>query len=222
MIDKVYKEVEKLLASDNSGHGMNHINRVVKLASVFADSEGANKDIVALIALLHDVDDYKLFGETNLSNAKEIMIKCNIDDNTKEIILKAISTIGYSKRISGITPESIEAKVVSDADMCDALGASGILRTYAYSKAHNRPFFDENTFPNLNLTVDDYKNGSASGVNHIFEKILRLPKMMLTKSGKNVSLYREKIVIEFLFNLFEEENTLEWKTYLIDYIKDNN
>ena len=46
--------------------------------------------------------------------------------------------------------------------------------------------------------------------------------MMLTKSGKNVSLYREKIVIEFLFNLFEEENTLEWKTYLIDYIKDNN
>lgn len=46
MIDKVYKEVEKLLASDNSGHGMEHINRVVKLACIFADSEGANKDII--------------------------------------------------------------------------------------------------------------------------------------------------------------------------------
>ena len=44
MIDKVYKEVEKLLASDNSG--MDHINRVVKLACIFADSEGANKDII--------------------------------------------------------------------------------------------------------------------------------------------------------------------------------
>ena len=46
VIDKVYKEVEKLLASDNSGHGMEHINRVVKLACIFADSEGANKDII--------------------------------------------------------------------------------------------------------------------------------------------------------------------------------
>lgn len=222
MIDKVYKEVEKLLASDNSGHGMNHINRVVKLACVFADNESANKDIVTLIALLHDVDDYKLFGETNLANAKEIMIKCNIDDNTKEIILKAISTIGYSKRISGITPESIEAKVVSDADMCDALGATGILRTYAYSKEHNRPFFDKDTFPNLNLTVDDYKKGSASGVNHIFEKILRLPKMMLTKSGRKEAIKRQKIVVDFLFNLFEEEDALKWRTFLINYIRDNN
>lgn len=220
MIDKVYKEVEKLLASDNSG--MDHINRVVKLACIFADNESANKDIVTLIALLHDVDDYKLFGETNLANAKEIMIKCNIDDNTKEIILKAISTIGYSKRISGITSESIEAKVVSDADMCDALGTLGILRTYAYSKEHNRPFFDKDTFPNLNITVDDYKKGSASGVNHIFEKILRLPKMMLTKSGRKEAIKRQKIVVDFLFNLFEEEDALKWRTFLINYIRDNN
>ena len=150
------------------------------------------------------------------------MIKCNIDDNTKEIILKAISTIGYSKRISGITSESIEAKVVSDADMCDALGTLGILRTYAYSKEHNRPFFDKDTFPNLNLTVDDYKKGSASGVNHIFEKILRLPKMMLTKSGRKEAIKRQKIVVDFLFNLFEEEDALKWRTFLINYIRDNN
>lgn len=219
MLDKVYKEVEKLLANDNSGHGMDHINRVVKLAVDFADAENAKKDIVTLMALLHDVDDYKLFGESNLANAKVIMNKCNIDNDTKEKVLDALSTIGYSKRLDGITPKSIEAKVVSDADMCDVLGATGILRIYAYNKEHNRPFFDKNIFPNLNLTSANYKNGSTSGVNHIFEKILRLPKLMLTKSGKNEAIYREKIVIDFLFNLFEEENALEWRTYLINYIK---
>ena len=106
--------------------------------------------------------------------------------------------------------------------MCDALGASGILRTYAYCNAHNRPFFDKDTFPNLNLTVDDYKKGSASGVNHIFEKILRLPKMMLTKSGRKEAIKRQKIVVDFLFNLFEEEDALKWRTFLINYIRDNN
>ena len=219
MIDKVYKEVEKLLASDNSGHGMNHINRVVKLASVFADSEGANKDIVTLIALLHDVDDYKLFGETNLANAKEIMIKCNIDDNTKEIILKAISTIGYSKRISGITPESIEAKVVSDADMCDCMGITGILRIYKYTLKYNKPFFDKNIFPQ-DVNPDVYGNKCAdTSVCHIFDKVLNLKDLMLTCEGRKEALLRYDIVIMFLYNLFREEDAPDWNNYLTNYIK---
>lgn len=50
----------------------------------FAQKETANTDVVALIALLHDVDDYKLFGEENaenLTNAKSIMNKANVPNN---------------------------------------------------------------------------------------------------------------------------------------------
>ena len=60
MIEKIRKQVCKLLDKDNSGHGMDHINRVLNLALKFAEKENANKKIVSLIALLHDVDDYKL------------------------------------------------------------------------------------------------------------------------------------------------------------------
>lgn len=82
MIEEVKKEVYELLNKDNSGHGMDHINRVLELSLKFAEKENANKDVVALIALLHDVDDYKLFGvETaeNLTNAKRIMSNANVD-----------------------------------------------------------------------------------------------------------------------------------------------
>ncbi len=62
MIEDVREKVNGLLNKDNSGHGMDHINRVLDLSLKFAEKEDGNKIIVSLIALLHDVDDYKLFG----------------------------------------------------------------------------------------------------------------------------------------------------------------
>lgn len=60
--------VEELLNNDNSGHGMDHINRVLALALKFAEKESANETIVSLVALLHAVDDYGLFGSENVKN----------------------------------------------------------------------------------------------------------------------------------------------------------
>ena len=52
MIEKVKEKVYKLLNKDNSGHGMDHINRVLNLALKFAKEENADEDIVALISLI--------------------------------------------------------------------------------------------------------------------------------------------------------------------------
>lgn len=49
-IEKVKNEVAKLLEGDNSGHGLEHINRVLDLSLKFAEKENANKYIVSLIA----------------------------------------------------------------------------------------------------------------------------------------------------------------------------
>lgn len=68
MIEKVREQVKELLNNDNSGHGMDHINRVLALSLKFAEKESANKTIVSLVALLHDVDDYRLFGSENVKN----------------------------------------------------------------------------------------------------------------------------------------------------------
>lgn len=223
MIENVEKEVIKLLDKDNSGHGMNHINRVLDLSLTFAKKEKANEKIVALIALLHDVDDYKLFGKENaekLINAKRIMNNCNINKNIQKQVCDAIKNIGYSKRLKGHYPTSIEGKIVSDADMCDALGANGILRVYTYSIKNGKPFFDKNTFPIENMSAEEYtKKCADSSVCHIFEKILKLKDLMLTDSGKKESINRYKIVVDFLYHLFEEENAPNWIEYLNNYLK---
>lgn len=223
---EVEKEVYKLLNSDNSGHGFDHVKRVLDLSIKFAKNENADENLVALIALLHDVDDYKLFGTTNeenLTNAKEIMKKANININIQEKVISAIKSIGYSKSLKGIRPNTIEGKIVSDADMCDALGVNGILRTFKYSIKTNKPFFNREIFPTENIDASTYrKKDSDSSVCHIFEKILKLKDLMQTKSGKKEAVKRDKIVIDILYHLFDEENELEWKQYLDNYLEERN
>lgn len=223
MINKVKKQVYELLNKDNSGHGNDHIDRVLDLSLKFAQKETANTDVVALIALLHDVDDYKLFGEENaenLTNAKSIMNKANVPNDIQDQVLASLKCIGYSKLLKGFRPTTIEGKIVSDADMCDALGVNGVLRVYKYSMKNGKPFFDKNVFPIEDMTADKYTRKCAdSSVCHIFEKILKLKDLMMTESGKQEAQERHQIIVDILYHLFEEENTPEWTEYLNEYLK---
>ena len=223
MINEVKKQVYELLNKDNSGHGNDHIDRVLDLSLKFAQKETANTDVVALIALLHDVDDYKLFGEENaenLTNAKSIMNKANVPNDIQNQVLASLKCIGYSKLLKGFRPTTIEGKIVSDADMCDALGVNGVLRVYKYSMKNGKPFFDKNVFPIEDMTADKYTRKCAdSSVCHIFEKILKLKDLMMTESGKQEAKERHQIIVDILYHLFEEENTPEWTEYLNEYLK---
>ena len=223
MINEVKKQVYELLNKDNSGHGNDHIDRVLDLSLKFTQKETANADVVALIALLHDVDDYKLFGEENaenLTNAKSIMNKANVPNDIQNQVLASLKCIGYSKLLKGFRPTTIEGKIVTDADMCDALGVNGVLRVYKYSMKNGKPFFDKNIFPIEDMTADKYTRKCAdSSVCHIFEKILKLKDLMMTESGKQEAQERHKIIVDILYHLFEEENTPEWTEYLNEYLK---
>lgn len=224
-IEKVKERVFELLGNDTTGHGIDHIKRVVRISLMFADKEGADENIVTLISLLHDVDDYKLFGITNaeeLINARRIMSECNIEKEIQEKVCNSIKCIGYSKRLKGIVPTTIEGCIVADADMCDALGASGIIRTLEYGKSHGRVFFDPSVVPIDDIGAEDYIGRNAdTGVCHMFEKILRLNDMMLTSAGRDEASRRYRLNIDFLYQLFYEEDCPEWSRYLDNYLDKN-
>ena len=219
------KEVSKILGNDKSGHAMDHIERVYNLALKFAKSEKekTNKEVIGLIALLHDVDDYKQVGKENsekLINSREIIDKIDVDEKTKEQILEELVRIGYSKSLKGIRPKTIEGKIVSDADMCDASGSSGIIRIHQYCINKDIPFFDIDSFPMEDINEEKYTRvKTKSGVCHMFEKILKLEKCMMTEEGRKEAKYREQIIIDFLYHLFEEVNSDKWKRYLDEYLE---
>ena len=223
VLESIYNEVKNILKNDSSGHGMNHIDRVIKLSKELSNGIDVDNDLVYLIALLHDVDDYKLVGINNsndLNNAKRILNKYIENESYINKILDSINTIGYSKRLEGIIPNIMEAKIVSDADMLDAIGALGMIRSLEYNISKNRVIFDKDIFPNINMTKDEYQKSTTSTmINHWFEKLLKLKSMMLTNKGKEMAIKRHNIIVEFLYNFFEEENLTDWKIYLDKYLK---
>lgn len=221
-IEKARGLASELLKSDKSGHGMDHVDRVLKLSLKFAKDQPVDIEIVSLIALLHDVDDYKIFGQEaakDLTNAQKILDTCGINDEKKKQIIEGIKTIGYSKRLQGIKPTTLEGKIVSDADMCDALGIIGLIRGHQYSLTHGGEFFDKNLFPNLNMSAEEYKAQSKeTTINHMFEKILKLKDLMLTTPGREEAMRRHDLLVSLLYQFFEESDAPEWSKYLDDYL----
>ena len=218
-ISAIYQDVKELLGSDKSGHGMDHVDRVLKLAVTFAENERADKEIVTLATLLHDVDDYKIFGEEHaekLLNANTILDRYSVEDETKSSVLSIIRSMGYNKYIEGIRPSTLEGMIVSDADMCDAIGSIGILRTHAYALSKGNVFFDKDMQPETKLVdVTKYKTARKShSVQHFFDKLLRIPTILMTDSGRSEGEKRKMIMVSFLRELFQEEDSQEWLKYL--------
>ncbi len=220
---KIERLVSEILSNDNSGHDMEHIKNVMALSLKFAKEEKCNKSLVVAIALLHDVDDYKLFGIKNQNqqtNAHNILSQIEINNTSKNLILNEISKIGYSKYLKGCRPSSIEGQIVSDADMCESIGANGILRTLKYCSKHDKPFFNRDAWPLEDINPTTYNRPcSESVVCHLFEKILRLKYIMLTQPGKMEAKIRHDFVVNFLRQYFIEVNTPEWDDYLSQFIK---
>lgn len=230
MLEEVKKRVEELFINDKSGHGMDHIRRVVDMSTRFAKDLNANLEIVTLASFLHDVDDYKIVGKDNAQKylvAAKIMNDAHYDEETINKVIDIIKSIGFSKSLKGIRPTTLEGMIVSDADMCDALGTMGIIRaiTYAVSDKGTGVIFDKNIFPICDIDAEVYtNNGTNYGevdtmINHTFDKILKLKGLMLTESGKKEAIIRHEFIISFLKEFFREENVPEWTEFLNKYLE---
>jgi uncharacterized protein len=153
IIHKAEEYVRSFFASDFSGHDNDHTMRVYRTACRLAEEEGADMEITALAALLHDVDDRKISPETSESklNAENFLKKNGVPSERCERILQAVKEVSFEGTDS-VVPSTIEGKCVQDADRLDALGAVGIGRTFAYGGSHQRRMHDPDEAPAILFT----------------------------------------------------------------------
>lgn len=91
-------------------------------------------------AMLHDVRDHKYpesISETDLEN----FIETNLEIDKKNMIMKIINNVSYSKEAKGQReilehPYNIYLDVISDADRLEALGKIGIERCEQFVLSH--------------------------------------------------------------------------------------
>ncbi|MBQ7249222.1 MAG: HD domain-containing protein [Deltaproteobacteria bacterium] len=205
IITRAEKFVREFFAKDASGHDAWHTFRVRSLALRLAEMEGADPLTVELAALLHDVDDRKLSPQTHetLGNAVGFLRKENVEEARIGQICAIIRALSFS---SGLVPESLEGRVVQDADRLDAIGAIGIARTFAYGGAHGRAIHLPEEAARPDLSREEYAARASTGINHFYEKLLLLKDLMNTASARRMAEARHRYMLDYL-----EEFQAEWE-----------
>jgi uncharacterized protein len=207
IIDKTCRFVEEKLAGEGSGHDWWHIYRVWNLAKNIAGQEGVNLIIVELSALLHDIADWKFHnGDDSIGPklAEQFLVENQVERRVIDPVIEIITSISYKGAGVPTPMNTLEGKVVQDADRLDAIGALGIARTFAYGGHKNRLIYHPEEKPVLHQSFEDYKKNQGHTINHFYEKLLLLKDRMNTASGKRLAEARHQFMQAYLDQFYRE------------------
>jgi uncharacterized protein len=183
MINKEIIEKIRNFAYDKSAkddiHGFQHVERVLKTSSELGVALNANLLVIKISTLLHDVgrgNAKENHAKISAEIARDFLIKnkFEIPNEDFENIIHCISTHSFS---NSLKPKTLEAKILSDADKLDALGAIGLYRTIGFT----------------------IKNGGGieQVINHLENKILRLKDGLHLDESKSIAAQRYNIIADF-------------------------
>ena len=207
IIDNTILFVKQQLENAEGGHDWFHIERVYKNALLIAEGVDCDLIVVKLGALLHDIADSKFHGGDETVAPKTARTFLESQNVSEDIILHVIAIIenisfkggNFEKKFN-----SKELEIVQDADRLDALGAIGIARTFNYGGFKNRPLYNPNIQPNMNMNKEEYKNSESPTLNHFYEKLLLLKDKMNTETGKKIAQKRHNFMMTFLSQFYAE------------------
>ncbi len=189
LIERAKSFIKKAFLNTDKAHDYQHSLRVYQNAVTILDESdnNANREIVLLSALLHDVEDKKIFADSNLLDQWFLENPSIYESNIRTVI----SEVSFSKDVPASTVESM---IVQDADMLDAIGAIGIARVFTYGGAIGRPI---------------YSAIGQSSLGHFDEKLFRIKDRMNTSIGKIIANNRESYMRQFVSELLMEIGNIQ-------------
>jgi uncharacterized protein len=205
VFSQIREEVVKHFVNAKRSHDWEHTQRVHNLCVRIGTKENADLEIVKYAAVLHDIgrnhqdisNGEICHAEKGAMVARNLLEKYDVDLEKIEKIVHCVE----SHRFRGkIIPQSIEAKVLFDADKLDSIGAIGIGRAFLFAgevgaKLHNKDVDIENTKP---YTQED------TAYREFRVKLSKIKDRMLTTEGKKIAERRHQFMINFFDRLNKE------------------
>lgn len=197
-------KIRNIVSSDDLAHDILHFKRVVQTAKKLCAEESALPEIVIPAAWLHDIviipkSDPRRSIASRLAaeEAIQFLTQVKYPEIYFSDIAHAIEAHSYS---ANIKPETLEAKIVQDADRLDALGAIGIARCIAVSTQLKRPLYSEQD-PFCETRKPDDKTNT---IDHFYTKLFHIAETMQTRSGKTEAQRRVKYMKFYLQELSQD------------------
>ncbi|WP_157315087.1 HD domain-containing protein [Chitinibacter sp. GC72] len=191
-------DLASMQAQNDGAHDLNHLHRVWQNAQVLL-KEHAEADVLIVLAAcnLHDLvnmpkNDPQRHLASRLAAAKacELLPPLGFPADQLPALVHAIEAHSFS---AGITAQTIEARIVQDADRLDALGAVGLARLYYTAGRMGSALAHPNDPQALGREMDD----KAYALDHIEVKLATLPATMSTAAGRKLGEQRLRWLREF-------------------------
>lgn len=220
MTRQQYEIVESYMKQcmEDSAHDRQHIYRVLYTALMLAKEETkVNLDVLICACLLHDIGRKEQFANPELCHAKVggekafcFLTENGFDKDFAEHVKACIVTHRFRENNP---PQSLEAKILFDADKLDVAGAMGVARTLLYQGYVTTPLYS--------LTADGrISDGTWDDTPSFFQeykyKLEKLYDRFYTETGRKLALERKNAAVDFYSALLREvqESNFEGRAVL--------
>jgi uncharacterized protein len=189
-------------------HGFDHALRVYALALEIGTEMNADLEILRAAALLHDASGAAP-GESGTrssheQNSADLARRVLLNEGWEDSQVSAVEHCIRAHRFrSKESPQTLEAKILFDADKLDVVGAFGIARTIGYAIQAKTPIFSE---PSEQFMIDGTKEAGElhSAYHEYLFKLRRVKERLYTEPAKRIATHRHKVLVNFFDQLAAE------------------
>lgn len=205
LLEAVRREARKFFRSARGSHAWDHTERVFRLCLRIGRREKADLDILRLAALLHDIgreeedlsNGRTCHAEKGAALAAKILKKHGIADERIARVVRCIQTHRYRGQL---VPDSLEGKILFDADKLDSIGAVGIGRAFLFAGEVGARLHD----PKIQVQKTKPYTKEDTAYREFLVKLSRVKGRMFTAEGKRIAGERHKFMTEFFRRLNKE------------------
>jgi len=216
----VKAEAAKFFSGKQGSHDWDHTLRVLENCRAIGKELGADMVTLELAAYLHDTgraEESKSRGKVShaqigAETAQKILKKLGAD---KERISVVVHCVEYHRSKDDLVPESLEAKILFDADKLDALGAVGIARLFLFANEVGAGLHNKET----DLAKTDAYSSEDTAFREFYLSDRFLKEKMMTDTGKRLATARHDFMVEYFAHLFEEVGASKEFFIMLDEIR---
>ncbi len=195
-----------LSSTSDSAHDREHVYRVLFTALDIAQYEKqVDYDVLIAACLLHDTGRREQLENPGLCHAevgaKKAYVFCIENGFSEDFAKKVASCILTHRFRSSNPPETVEEKILFDADKTDAAGALGIARTIFYKGKAGEPLYSLNKDGAVSDGADDEE---PSFFQEYKKKLEKLYSKFYTERGKEIALQRQPAAVSFYESMLKE------------------
>ena len=205
LVSQVRDEAQALQQEARGSHGWDHTERVLALSLHIGKAEGADLDVLTLAALLHDIGrpveteskGRECHARVGAHLARNILAGKGY---SRELIDQVAACVATHRFRGHHKPESLEAKILFDADKLDSIGAVGIGRAFLFAGEIGARLHDPHAdhAHTRSYTADDTAH------REFVVKLAKVRDRMLTAEGKRLAEDRHHFMVEFFARLDHE------------------